>query len=343
MKTALIALLILIIATASLGYDLGSQAPAKPAAASHQAPPPDPDVIRQGGDTLADAILLAIPAVDIVGSTAGYANDYDEACPYTDAAAPDVVYKLAPLVDTAVDIDMLGSAYDTKIYVYREDFTVVACNDDFYPDYVSKLENVLLEGDVKYFLVIDGYGSESGEYVLNIVGYAPYILDCPPGAQLEGEPPLVDGYIDLHNGGCNTEGVEPFGVITQSIFCGVSGWYLSPDGSQFRDTDWFEIWVPSWMDYVEISGEAEVESFMFELGPMDCDNVGVIQQATFGPGLVGELIIPAEPGSTIWFWVGPTTFDGTGEYNYVLQTSVGWNPAVRTETQTWSAVKELFR
>jgi len=339
MRTALIALLILIAATASLGYDLGSRAPAKPAA-THQAPPPDPDVIRQGGDTMADAILLALPAVNIVGSTDGYANDYDEACPYMDAAAPDVVYKLAPSADVAVDIDMLGSAYDTKIYVYREDFTVVACNDDFYPDYVSKLEDVLLEGDVKYFLVIDGYGSTSGEYVLNITEFEPCVVECYAGAELEGEPPLVDGYIDLYNGGCNTEGAMPFGSIWNWTFCGVSGWYISSDGSQFRDTDWYELYIP-YSGYLEITGDAEFACYMFELGPQDCGTVAVIQQATIGPCQEATLTISGPPGDTVWFWVGPTTFDGTGEFDYVLYTNI-YEPNVRTEAHTWSAVKGMF-
>jgi len=337
-KTTLIALLILITATASLGYDLGSRAPAKPAV-THQAPPPDADVIRQGGDTLADAILVDVPG-SASGTTVGYADDYDEECPYTQSTSPDVVYKLAPLVNTAVDIDMLGSTYDTKIYLYREDFTLVACNDDFYPDYVSKLENVLLEGDVKYFLVIDGYGGGAGDYVLNIVGYEPCVVDCYGGAELEGEPPLVDGYVDLYNGGCNTDGSTPIGTIWSGVFCGVSGWYLAADGGQSRDTDWFELYIPD-SGHLEIIGDAEFACFMFELGPQDCESVAVIQQATIGPCQEASMTINGPPWDTVWFWVGPTIFDGIGEFDYVLFTNI-YEPNVRTETQTWSAVKGMF-
>jgi len=339
MKTALIALLILIIATASLGYDLGSRAPAKPVP-SLQAPPPDPDVVRQGGDAMADAILLAVPG-SATGTTVGYNDDYDEACPYTDSTAPDVVYKLAPVRDMLVDIDMLGSVYDTKIYVYREDFTLVACNDDFYPDYVSKLENVLLESDVKYFLVIDGYGEAAGDYVLHIVEYAPCVLDCPPGAQLEGEPPLVDGYSDEFNGGCNSPGPDMFGEIHNYFFCGVSGWYSS-GGSNFRDTDWFELTFPP-SGFFEIQGDAEYATNMMELGPMDCASVGVIQSVVIGPCSEDVMTIYGQPGDVVWFCVAPPGFDGpVNEYDYVISMNM-WEPAVRSETQSWSAVKELFR
>ena len=339
MRTALIALLILIIATASLGYDLGSRAPAKPAAADHQAPPPDADVIRQGGDTLADAILVDVPG-SASGTTMGYNNDYDEACPYDTSTAPDVVYKLAPIRDIRVDIDMLGSTYDTKIYVYREDFTLVACNDDYYSDYVSKLEDIALDGDVKYFLVIDGYEEAAGDYVLTITEFVPCVVDCYAGAQLEGEPPLVDGYEDFHNGGCNTDGATPFGSFWGPIFCGVSGWFISSDGGQNRDTDWYELQIP-YSGYLEIIGDAEFACFMFELGPQDCGTVAVIQQTTIGPCAESSMTITGSSGSTVWFWVGPTVFDGTGEFDYVLYTNI-YEPNVRTETQTWSAVKGMF-
>ena len=32
----------------------------------------------------------------------------------------------------------------------------------------------------------------------------PCVIECPAGAELEGEPPLMDGYVDSWNGGCNS-------------------------------------------------------------------------------------------------------------------------------------------
>ncbi len=116
---------------AGRGYDLGNRAPEKPAS-HHSAPPPDQDVIRQGGDTIADAVPITVPTIDLAGTTVGYNDDYDEVCPYTQSTSPDVVYKFAPDRDVVVDIDMFGSTYDTKIYVYCANLDLVACNDDFY-------------------------------------------------------------------------------------------------------------------------------------------------------------------------------------------------------------------
>ena len=47
---------------------------------------------RQGGEDIGTAVVIpAVPFSD-AGTTAGYANDYDEVCPYTGSASPDVVY-----------------------------------------------------------------------------------------------------------------------------------------------------------------------------------------------------------------------------------------------------------
>ena len=74
MKTMLTLAIVVILATAAAGpaaaHDLGHRAPAKPAAA-HQPPPADPGVLRQGGDTIAEAVPIAIP-YDGAGTTAGY-------------------------------------------------------------------------------------------------------------------------------------------------------------------------------------------------------------------------------------------------------------------------------
>jgi len=282
MRLLAILALFLITAAPASAFDLGATAPAKPVGGSNP-PPPDPEVMRQGGDTMADAVFVPVPVNGITGTTVGYADDYDEACPYDNSVAPDVVYKLAPATDVAVDIDMLGSDYDTKIYVYDDDFELIACNDDWYPDYVSKIENLALRGDSKYYLVIDGYGDSAGQYVLTITVPEPCDLDCPAGAQLEGEPPLVDGYQDAYNGGCNSpEFGNPFGNIWSFVFCGRSGWFTGADGSSTRDTDWYELMMPA-NGFIEVIGDAEFATYMFELAPQDCGSVAVVQNVTIGP------------------------------------------------------------
>ena len=339
----LIALILAVAVAAQVSaFDLGAAAPDKPVS-HHQPPPPDPEVIRQGGDTILDATFVTLPVVNMTGTTAGYNNDYDEQCPFG-SPSPDVVYTFVPDVTVTIHLDLYGSTYDTKIYVYDENLNLVGCNDDFYPDYVSFLGYVTVMGGAQYFVVIDGYGGDSGDYVLNIEEYIPCVLDCPTGAELENEPPLENEYVDNWNGGCNTEGSTPFQPITGEWFCGVSGFYMFA-GSPYRDTDWFEIMIPEG-GVLEITGDAELASWMFELSPLDCDSVGVAQQMGIGPCTEGTLTIAGTAGSTIWFWVGSQTFlnpDGSDvyEYDYVLHTNIPGSVAI--ENRSFSDVKSLFR
>ena len=53
------------------------------------------------------------------------------------------------------------------------------------------------------------------------------------------------------------------------------------------------------------------------------------------------MTITGEPGSLVWFWVGPTTFTGpVNEYNYILYLNL--EDPVQTETNSWTGVKSLF-
>jgi len=147
-------------------------APAKPAPIGKPSVP-NPDVIRQGSDTFADAVLLPNWVANLEGTTTGFTDDYDEECPYTQSTSPDVVYRYTPHTDETVEIDLLGSEYDTKVYVYGAGMMLVACNDDFYPDYVSKIECLCLDEGTKYYIVIDGYGGAHGNYVFTLFGPPP--------------------------------------------------------------------------------------------------------------------------------------------------------------------------
>jgi len=323
------------------GYDLGTSRPAKPEA-QVTPPPPDPALLRQGGDTILNAMPISLWWVEISGTTAGDANDYDEVCPYSGSTSPDVVYTFTPSVATAVTVDMYGSAYDTKIYIYDESLSLIACNDDFYPDYTSRLDNVAVQAGVQYYLVIDGYGGYYGSYYGNVfVPPVPPYLPCPDGAELEGEPEIVDGYLDAWNGGCNCpEFGNPFQPITQPVFCGRSGYYQSADGGSFRDTDWFHIVMPEWGE-LEITGRAEEATYMFELGPQDCSSVGVVQTVAIPAFNEATMTITGPGGALVWFWVGPQTFwsGNTYEYDYVLELNL---PPVAVERHSWTAVKSLF-
>ncbi|MDY0109451.1 MAG: hypothetical protein RBT60_05895 [Candidatus Krumholzibacteria bacterium] len=333
--------LFVVLAGAAAAVDLGPQAPVKPVDSSAYVAP---DEVRQGGDTIATAVPITSLGT-WYGTTIGYADDYDESCPWS-ATAPDVVYALTPDVDLVVDIDLCHSDYDTKLYVWDENLNVVGCSDDFHYSapcgaYTSKIESLALQAGITLYIIIDGYGSNAGNYQLDITEFAPCDLACPDGAQLENEPPLVDGYVDSYNSGCGNLGTPVFQPITAQVFCGIAGWYLGDGGSQYRDTDWFHVVVPSGGQLV-IVGDAEFATYMYELAPQDCATMDVVQYVTIGPCEESTLTIAGEPGSLVWLWIGSTTFSGpVYEYDYVL--SLNLDGPVATDTETWSGVKALFR
>jgi hypothetical protein len=135
---------------------------------------PDPP-IRVTGDTIGDPFIL-VGLGTVSGTTAGFTNDYEEACPYS-STSPDVVYAFTPDADISVNIDLCYSSYDTKVYVYDSNPPhvgyAIACNDDYwstppcYP-YSSFLAFVGLVSGHTYYIVIDGYGGQSGSYSMDV-------------------------------------------------------------------------------------------------------------------------------------------------------------------------------
>ena len=190
MRKLLVLTLVIGVAGFAAAADLGNLTPAKsdPIVPEN---PVNPD--RQGGDTIFDATVIPGLPYNDSGTTFGYLDDYDEVCPYSGSTSADVCYVYTPAAAAAVDIDLCGSSYDTKLYVYDAGLALVACNDDFYFDdvcgvYVSKLENVNLAAGETYYIIVDGYGGDAGDYLLEIIGFEPCVVDCPAGAFIEGEP-----------------------------------------------------------------------------------------------------------------------------------------------------------
>ncbi len=351
MRTLLTIVIVLGLAGVAAAYDLGSQAPVK-SPASYPENVPNPQ--RQGGDTIATAFVMPYLLFSDTGTTVGYNNDYDAVCPYTGSTAPDVVYQLTLTSEHWVAIDLCGSSFDTKLYVFDADLNLVACNDDYYTDaycglYVSHLEGVLIQPGSPYYIVVDGYGGAAGDYVFNVFEYVPCELACPAGGFPEGEPPIVDGYIDEYNSGCGGATL-PFQSLTGGTdgaltLCGVTGWY-GVQGSEYRDTDWF-ILTAGADGSIEVVADAEYATYLFELTPQDCATVGVAQQMTAGPCAESSLTITGYASEApVWFWAGPTVFvppaGAEGEYDYIVWFS-GLAPGpIATEAMTWGAVKALY-
>jgi hypothetical protein len=317
---------------------MGNQQPDKPMAQSVYE---NPEEVRQGGDTIEDAIPITIPGT-FVGTTVGYNNNYDEICPWRGSTAPEVVYVTTPDLDLMVDMDLCYSTFDTKLYVYDENLNLLACNDDFNfappcYSYTSKLTEFLMIAGLTYYIVVDGWGPYAGDYQLDIYPVLPCYLTFPAGAQYEDEPPLVDGYLDAHNGGCSSPDFGfPMQPILGPVFGGNSGWYISATGGEARDTDWFTIEIPA-SGILEITGLAEHRTLLAEIWPQDCSNLGANQILVLSPCIEATMTIMGEPGAQIWLWVSPTTFSGpVNEYRYILNLNIEEPPTRLTvDPQDW--------
>jgi len=168
---------------------------------------------RQGGDTCATATVIpSLPYTDI-GTTVGYTHDYDAVCPYSGSTAPDVVYAYTPWVPGAVDITLCldVSNYDTKLYVYADACiggTEIACSDDacHSPEYPVNYQSwlvVALTPGTTYYIVVDGYGTASGNYQLNmedIVFEPPYNDNCFDAVSFDLLPGMPVVFTDDNTG-----------------------------------------------------------------------------------------------------------------------------------------------
>jgi hypothetical protein len=312
---------------------------------------------KEGGEDIMTAWPIpGLPFAD-TGATCDNLDDYDEACPYTGSDAPDVVYSWSPSYDGACLIDLCGSSYDTKLYVYDSSLTLLACNDDYYSDpdcgiYVSLIEFQEFCSGETYFIVIDGYSGDCGEYVLHIDEYAlpqPVELECPPGALLEGEPDLTNEYVDSFNGGCDSDppvfqALTPPPGLFNLEFCGKSGWY-DTGGTSFRDTDWIDVVALE----SEITWSVDVEQLTdcMVVSMTDCSDFSVVQTMMVTPYATETMVIATTPGELVHlvikpvFSFTPVCFDGH-EYDYVFSIEGVENP-VANEPVSWSALKLLYR
>lgn len=268
----------------------------------------------QGGDLISNAFVLtgSLP-ISTSGTTAGYTDNYNSVCPYTATGGRDVVYSYTPSSNLAVDIDLCGSSYDTKVYVFESDgVTVVACNDDYYTDevcgeYVSFISGASLLGGNTYYIVVDGYSStDFGAYQMVISENVPCVWGVdvipPSGAVAESE-----ACGDDTNGGCNMDaGFETWEPVPSSGGA-IYGTTWADAGN--RDTDWFELVLTS-ASSVVITADADqtiIYGYItgtFPQGSPDCATVSSISPNNLAGGCNQTSIdMGVLPAGTYWFFV----------------------------------------
>ena len=159
---------------------------------------PDPAVILQGGDDIANATVISSLPYSDAGTTTGYTNDYNGSCGSYGNAAPDVVYSYTPSSNQSINISLCGSSFDTRLYVFENSSsTEIACNDD-YCGLQSQLDGVSLTSGNTYYIVIDGYNTANGSYTINVTPYAP--PTCTPDITVN--LPAALPYNDLDRTNC---------------------------------------------------------------------------------------------------------------------------------------------
>jgi len=300
----------------------------------------------QGGDTIETAVVIPELPYYTTGTTAGYTDDYDEACPYTGSTSPDVVYQWTPYYTAYVDIWTCESSYDTKIFIYENEYTPgfpYACNDDSEncpgPPYRSWIPTIALTEGNTYYIVIDGYGGDYGDYLLTMEEVSIHELCdviCPPGAFDEEEPDCYDGYEDETNGGCSVLAWSYPGMNT--FICGTSGNY---NDNTFRDVDWFEVTLTETktIDWCVCAG-FEARLWIVD-GRAGCEGAYIMTEVAAPTEILTCATLELEPG-VYWFIVTTDGWIGIpcGSEYVASLFEEGYSPV---ESASWGVIKATYR
>ena len=347
--TALVLALVMVAACAAYGsISTNNHMPPRKNAGSTGTPTYEG---RDGGEDISTAVVIPSLPFNDTGNTCPYLNDYDETCPYSGGTAPDVVYAYTPSGAEMITIDLCSSLYDTKVYVYEDIATPgapYACNDDACGSdgFKSLISNLLITPGHTYYIVVDGYGTSCGDYVLSITGEpaTPCVVSCPPWGTDEGEVDCFDQYDDTYNGGCNVtpEAFQPISLNT--TICGNSGNFMYDDGTgavEYRDMDWYEL-VLTEEEHVEfcICADFPVRIWILD-GSGGC--LSIVQVASEAMAAGYELCVDEVlPAGTYWMLVSIDGWLGIPcGVDYVARIyEFGYTPV---EPTSWGTIKSIYR
>jgi hypothetical protein len=123
------------------------------------------------GENCDDAWLIPSLPIFLSGNTCSRDDDYDPLCPDL-GESPDVVYEYVPPSDQNITLDLCGSSYNTKLYVFENlcSSDPIECNDNaagICPDPTrSFIPDLPVTASRAYFIVVDGSEEECGDYTL---------------------------------------------------------------------------------------------------------------------------------------------------------------------------------
>ncbi|MFC1572852.1 hypothetical protein ACFL6M_04555 [Candidatus Eisenbacteria bacterium] len=357
MRTATFILILLAICSGTVSADSPYLGPAQPEKDDSHVTgvPVGGDMVA--GDTIEQAWVVASLPFTGTGNTCLFNDDYDETCPYSGSVSPDVVYAFAPGADMMVSFDLCDGwpySYDTKLYIYEDvEGNLIACDDDGCGSalgYASRIWHADLSAGHVYYIVVDGYGGDCGNYLLRTpTDPPPCIIECPPEALLEGEPLCYNGYEDLFNGGCHPNVFsDVFPCDGEPItVCGTGGVYYFGT-SLYRDTDWYQLDTAA-PDVVSWTVESNRPfAFIFLDGTEGCGNpvfIGSHESEPCEPYTFANVQL-TYPGR-YWLWAGANGWNPEefpcDDTNYVWTLYGFTGEATPVEKTTWGRVKKMFR
>ncbi len=271
--------------------------------------------------TCATATEIASLPFAATGTTTSCTRSYQAACSVSvpHSGSKDRVYRYTPAVDELVSISLCGSSFDTLLYVFagscpatpNDPGAPIACNDDGCfgsSPLASHLGDVFLQAGVTYFIVVDGFGSDSsGSYELSMWS-TPACAACPPGGTPENEPDCgldADGLPgDTVNGGCNARVPAFTPIAAGQTICGTLG--ANPETGA-RDTDWYELELAQTrMVGFRVTAASRVQAGIVATGGVpECALsgcfLGLAETSGCRPATVWSLLAPG----TWWLWTAP--------------------------------------
>ncbi len=202
------------------------------------------------------------------------------------------------------------------------DFTIY----DLYGDGICCLYG---DGHYEVYLngVLQGEGGEF-EYEESILGIgngcAPCIVDCPEPSTPEGEPDCGPEYVDVTNGGCNSE-PPVFGSIScGETICGTAGVFPSGENT-YRDTDWYTLILDN-PTRVTITAMAEFEIQVLMLTPADPPEPCPSSSSGLPSGTAEEcvelVLVGDVDAGTYYIWAGTADWNTEWECGSVYYLTV---------------------
>ncbi|MFA9391536.1 MAG: hypothetical protein ACERKD_17130 [Prolixibacteraceae bacterium] len=242
------------------------------------------------------------------GSTVGMGNDYLGSRGYI---APDVVYLIYIPSPLTLEINTVGSSYDTFLYLVDANDQEIALDDDSGGNLTSRITQSILSAG-SYYIVVAGFGPYSGSYILNII--------------TSGGTTAVTGGSIYINTTSVSSGTSP-GTITNLVSpSDGTGSYTYQWQQSFDNANWSYISGATY-EYYTVPNLYTTTFYRREVtsGTVAYSNsvgiaVGPLEPLTGGTITVNTIsILPGTSPGTIWNVVSPS--GGTGYYTYQWQQS----------------------